>query len=389
MRKILILTLFIILCSTLAVAGELTEHTVNVEGKQRNFYVYLPDNYNPEYQYPLLFMFHGLGGNYNDVSSESYGIKELADQNQFIAVFPDSLSNIPPKDITWNNFVLFPGYDTFALPGSSQTKRWDISHVQSSDRYNSQDVKFVDAIKDYLGPSVLDTHVFSTGHSYGAIFSYYLAMSRPELITSFGSHSGGLLKFLEDQELIDSVKNNLPIQQKFWFNFYINYLNGLPEEQVEWTIFPIPVRKGVQVPGILISSTKDSVVPYKWSQVLQADLTKHNHPNQLITLNNAELYGHGWDKSKNQVQWDFFIEHAPAIVEFVTTENSGVESDSPKQISLRLNSAREQSVVIALQKSGTANAEDFTVPLTVTFLPGEVEKTINLEIISDDLIEED
>ena len=40
MRKILILTLFIILCSTLAVAGELTEHTVNVEGKQRNFYVY-------------------------------------------------------------------------------------------------------------------------------------------------------------------------------------------------------------------------------------------------------------------------------------------------------------------------------------------------------------
>src|SRR4051812_12250087 len=70
--------------------------TINVGGLDRNFHVFAPTNLSKSEKAPLVFVFHGGGGN-------GIGIEKLtkfsilAEKEKFIVVYPDGIGN------NWND----------------------------------------------------------------------------------------------------------------------------------------------------------------------------------------------------------------------------------------------------------------------------------------------
>jgi predicted esterase len=253
--------------------GTLTAHNLMVENKNRKYLIYQPASCKTK-QCPLLIMFHGFGGKAEDVANNNvYGWQDGADENEFVVVFPDSLSNLPAKDLEVFGFVVANDYD---LSG----KKWDIANIglPLQQRYWTQDVDFVEKIinkmvNDY---NVDSSEVFSSGISYGGYFSYYVATSLPNKIKAFATTAAGLQKY-----------------EPGW---------GLS------FIFPIPARDvaDYQTPGIVLYSSTDPAQPL-FSVNLINELDSNGQTSSLIVL--PDEIGHAWDKTKNQKQWDFFMEN--------------------------------------------------------------------------------
>ena len=247
-------------------------NTTMVQGVNRLYIVHTPTNYNAAIPTPVLFMFHGHYGTAQGAAAPYYNWQAVADSNTFIVVFPDSLSP-PGKNIDILGTIIVTNYD---LVG----KRWDIGHIQSN-RYTSQDIEFTADILDWLegNYNIRTSHVFTTGHSYGAIFSYYAAVCLSNRVTAFAEHSGGLTHY------------NLGLFDVWW---------------------PIDVPADSTKPaGMMLHSPSDTVVPYSNSVLLYTQMTNYQHTSELITLPSA--LNHAWDAPKNQMQWNFFIANAPVI----------------------------------------------------------------------------
>jgi len=266
-----ILTLF----GTCLSASDST-NILTVRGIERTFILHVPPSYDGTNATPLLFMFHGLGGTAAGAASDYYNWNATADSNNFLVVYPDSISP-PGKDIEYPpGNVIFHNYD-------GTGKRWDVAHILTNDdcRCDSQDLDFVEAILDWAATNynIRTSHVFTTGHSYGAYFSYYAAVCLYDSITAFGEHSGGILTY-------DIIIETL------------------------WWPIEIPGNQR-QLQGILLHSPGDIIVPYTSSVILESQMIQNSHPVEFITLDSSLV--HGWDKTKNQAQWDFFMAHAPVI----------------------------------------------------------------------------
>ena len=222
-------------------AGTTTTVDITSSGQQRQFIAYVPDSYDASTPTPLLFMMHGLTSSAAEAANPNgrYRWQDLAEQEGFIVLFPNSY----------------------------QDDSWDM---------NSADANFVRdmiswSIENY---NIKTTHIFSTGHSMGAFFSYYAATqlrNDTHPISVFAGHSGGIVAGL-------------------------------------WpTVVP---SSPPQLRGMLLHSPADSVVPYSWSSDLHNTLLNRGHISELVTL--ADSLDHNWDRSYNSVQWDFFLAQAPA-----------------------------------------------------------------------------
>ena len=230
------------LCTQAAFAG--TTSTVNItsSGQQRQFIAYVPDSYDASTPTPLLFMMHGLTSSAAEAANPNgrYRWQDLADQENFIVLFPNSY----------------------------QDDSWDM---------NSADANFVRdmitwAIDNY---NIRTTHIFTTGHSMGGFFSYYIATqlrNDTNKVTAFAEFAGGLVA-------------------GFW---------------------PTPVPgSNPELKGLLLHSSGDSIVPYATSVALNNAMLNAGHSPELLTLRSS--LDHNWDRSYNQTQWDFFMASAPEI----------------------------------------------------------------------------
>ena len=231
------------LCAYESLAGTTTTVNITSSGQQRQFIAYVPDSYNASVPTPLLFMMHGLMSSASEAANPNgrYRWQDLADQENFIVLFPNSY----------------------------QDDSWDM---------NSADANFVRdmiswAISNY---NIRTTHIFTTGHSMGGFFSYYIAVqlrNDTNKVTAFAEFAGGLVA-------------------GFW---------------------PTPVPGSTpELKGMLLHSSGDSVVPYSTSVTLKNALLNAGHSPELVTLRSS--LDHNWDRSYNQTQWDFFMANAPAPV---------------------------------------------------------------------------
>jgi poly(3-hydroxybutyrate) depolymerase len=135
------------------------EQTIDVDGTERSYIVSLPDGYDPETPYPLVFAFHGLGGSAELVSGRFYFGLEVPEGKPTIFVYPQ-------------------GLDTGSGAG------WANS--------DGEDVAFFDALlvqmeADYCVDS---ERVFSTGHSYGAIMTHTLGCERASVLRAIAPVAG-------------------------------------------------------------------------------------------------------------------------------------------------------------------------------------------------------
>jgi poly(3-hydroxybutyrate) depolymerase len=145
-------------------------HTIQSSGQNRTFILRIPDGYDRNRPYRLIFGFHWLGGTANDVASGGssgavwsyYGQQRLAN-NSAIFVAPQGFNN------GWANS-------------------------------GGQDVTFVDdMIRRIEGDLCVDTtQRFALGFSYGGGMSYSLACSRANVFRAVAVYSGAQLSGCAD-----------------------------------------------------------------------------------------------------------------------------------------------------------------------------------------------
>jgi len=133
-------------------------HTIQSNGTQRSFILRLPSGYDRNRPYRLIFGFHWLGGNANNVASgDYYGLGALSG-NSAIFVAPEGLNN------GWANS-------------------------------GGADVTFTDnMISTITNDLCVDTaQLFSLGFSYGGGMSYALACARANVFRAVAIYSGGVI----------------------------------------------------------------------------------------------------------------------------------------------------------------------------------------------------
>ncbi|KAF5334787.1 hypothetical protein D9611_012910 [Ephemerocybe angulata] len=150
-------------------------------GSNRQYILQVPANYNTSRPYKLIFGFHWLGGNMNNVAPGYYGLRDLA-QEGAIFVAPNGLDN------GWAN---------------------------TGDRDTTLVNQILAEIKNNM--CVDDTQIFATGFSYGGGMSYSLACSNAKDFRAVSVIAGAQLSgctggetriaYLGIHGVVDSVLN--------------------------------------------------------------------------------------------------------------------------------------------------------------------------------------
>ena len=273
----------------------------------RNFGYYVPESYDPSTPTPLLFMFHGMGGNSSEQSGGSaengyYGWQTSAHENGFIVLFPESLGFL---------------------------KTWDLGGGGSS-----SDLSFVDDMIGWASTNynISTSQIFTTGHSWGAYFSYYVATYRSDDIAAFGAHSGGL-----------------------GGAFLLGTTPSVPTGPS-----PTPALN-----AIVLHAVDDAIVPYSNSQNLYDGLLANGHNvyddgignDGIIEVNGWGPDNHRYRLQHNQAQWDFFLSVAPNPV----TSNQPPEFSQP--VDLVLN---EDASLQSIALTGISSGDGVVQPVRVT-----------------------
>lgn len=148
-------------------AGTFTRNVGNVGGRERSFFVYEPRDLKSGA--PLLFMFHGGGGDGGAAREGTGGEFELlADRYGFVVVYPDGVNR------SWNGCRKLQ---------NAQRQRRGID-----------DVAFVDAmIAQEVARHHIDEHrVFAVGHSNGGALAFRLALERADKFAGIAAISTNL-----------------------------------------------------------------------------------------------------------------------------------------------------------------------------------------------------
>ena len=149
MKKIDFFSLLIfILIFKISLSQDFISQTIYYDGNNREYELYIPENYNDSNAVPLLFNFHGGNGTMSDQIYLS-DMRSLADENNFIIVYPQAIAD--PTDDGSLNWI-FKG---------------DSDH---------DDIYFIESIIDELSSqySIDLSRVYACGYSLGGEFVYEL-----------------------------------------------------------------------------------------------------------------------------------------------------------------------------------------------------------------------
>jgi polyhydroxybutyrate depolymerase len=157
------------------------DHTITVEGVTRSFIVYQPPNSLPGEKLPLVFMFHGSGGNGEKFYNIS-GWKEKAAKEKFYAVFPSALAycTVNANDTT-NTATHWASYEFDAGLCPGQTVKDDVLFVREMTKFLQENYS-IDEKRRYIN-----------GFSNGGQFAFRLAIEAPDLFAATSIFGAALL----------------------------------------------------------------------------------------------------------------------------------------------------------------------------------------------------
>ncbi len=149
----------------------LKHETISIDGITRRYAVYIPQNYNDNYAYPIVFELHGGGIYIEDMTGES-GYKspyklwmELSDRENFIVVYPEG------------------------LPGAYGKPTWNDCRADCIVNSNADDVHFISTLIDTLSSkyNIDQKRVYISGTSNGGFMALRLAVCLWNKITAVAS----------------------------------------------------------------------------------------------------------------------------------------------------------------------------------------------------------
>jgi polyhydroxybutyrate depolymerase len=164
---------------------------VRIGGFDRRFIVHVPPSFDGKRKFPVVIMLHGAGGT-GQQAMEQTGWDRKADQEDFIAVFPDGIAEHPKQPpsffvnpLTWNE-------------GSGR---------HASGKRNDGDVEFIayiiDALEARYGAD--PNRIFVTGFSNGASMTFRIGAELSDKVAAIAPVAGHL--FVHDHQL----KHPLPM----------------------------------------------------------------------------------------------------------------------------------------------------------------------------------
>ncbi len=140
--------------------GGVQNRTIQVADAERTYVLSIPENYDSAEPYPLVFAWHGLGGD-GELARLYFRIENEAD-GAAIFVYPDG------------------------LPNEDGQAAWDLAP-------DGGDVALFDALLASLSAEycVDAARVFATGHSYGGYMTNRLGCSRGDVLRAVAPVAGG------------------------------------------------------------------------------------------------------------------------------------------------------------------------------------------------------
>ena len=168
-------------CQQVVAGVDRFDHTLAINGVDREFIVDLPMNYDCAIDYPVVVAFHGKE-QLNERAWDLWGWKEKGETEQVITVYPQSMSY------------------TFG-PGETPMTRWDDGRL--SDTANpldlnpitqtiADDVAFVRAMITFVKVRYTTNHnkFYASGFSNGGGFVWRLAIEAGDIFQAFAPSSG-------------------------------------------------------------------------------------------------------------------------------------------------------------------------------------------------------
>ncbi|MBZ0187301.1 MAG: hypothetical protein K8F91_13725 [Candidatus Obscuribacterales bacterium] len=148
----------------------LIPHQLMYEGLSRRYFVHAPPGYHPGHPVAVVILFHQDGANGKEIASLSQ-LNRIADQNGFLAVYPDAVQGV------WND-------------GRGVNRH-----------YQFDDVGFVDRLIRELQQkwNADSTRVYAAGFDGGGFFAQYLALKLPGKLAALASCAATLPAVVANQ----------------------------------------------------------------------------------------------------------------------------------------------------------------------------------------------
>lgn len=163
MKKFFISISFIFSFLLLNAQYRTENESLQFEGIDRSFEIFIPENYSPDKKYPVVFILHGGGGTAKGLIKNTRArFNQLANRDGFFAVYPDGFEK------SWNDGAR----DTFGV----------------ARKRNINDVGYILKVLDMLNSklSVDRRNVFACGISNGGFMAQRLAFEHPEVFKGIG-----------------------------------------------------------------------------------------------------------------------------------------------------------------------------------------------------------
>jgi polyhydroxybutyrate depolymerase len=147
--------------------------TFSHDNINRNYLIYIPDSYDSEIKYPLVFNFHGYSG----IASEfinTADMRDLAETENFIVVYPQG---------------------TNMDDGGKGSSHWNSSLPSQYNKSTADDIGFIESLIDQLiveYPVIDIKRIYAAGYSNGGFFSYFLACNSKKF-AAIGSVAGTMI----------------------------------------------------------------------------------------------------------------------------------------------------------------------------------------------------
>ena len=151
-------------CYTNTNAQSIVHNDIN-----REYVLYVPNSYDGASPVPVLFNFHGFGGNASEFMNDA-DMRAVAESDTFILVYPQGS----------------------CLEGSSH---WNACPTGGDNKSNADDLGFVESMINEISSqyNIDMERIYAAGYSNGGMMAYGLANYKSDLIAAVASVSGAML----------------------------------------------------------------------------------------------------------------------------------------------------------------------------------------------------
>ncbi len=280
--------------------GVKTYNVINVEGKDRRYWLYVPASVAGKTNVPVVFSLHGRGGtgNPNDANSSKLGkptFTSLADKEGFIVVYPQGRDGTNqadyPDDGNWNK-------------GFENTTGWEATGKENADtkfiKALVDEIKKIYASNSYI--SVDPTKFYLCGYSMGGMMTYACAKVLNGTFAAYGSCSGYPLN---EFHMNLATENPIP-----FIHMHGNKDNMLGIKHLNTIIENLLFRNGCDLSKPVINTGWTTNVNGETHQFKRYDFTGVNGVNGVngvpVTTVTFEGLWHEVEANAPAYLWNFF-----------------------------------------------------------------------------------